>query len=56
MTAGALGAAVNVKSYGSPVKTRTDWASKAREIAVAIARLVNDQSDEMFAVSCERPA
>ena len=56
MTAEALDAVDNVKSCGSPAKTRTDWASKAREIAVAIARPANGQFGEMFAVSCERPA
>ena len=56
MTAEVLEAAVNVKSYASLAKTRTDWASKAREIAVAIARPANGPFGETFAASCERPA
>lgn len=46
----------NVKSCGLPARTRTGWASKAREIAVAIARPANGRFGEMSVVSCEPPA
>ena len=56
MTAGGSEEADNVKSCGSPAKTKTGWESKAREIAVAIARPANGLFGKMFAVSYERPA
>ena len=46
----------NVRSCGLPARTRTGLASKAKEIAVAIARRANGQFGETSAVSCEQPA
>jgi len=56
MTAGGLEEADNVKICGSPAKTRTGWESKAREIAVAIARPANGRLGETSAVNCEQLA
>jgi hypothetical protein len=54
MTA-AVGAA-NARNCDVPVKTRTGWGNKAKEIAADTGTPAKDPLDVMCAANCARPA